>query len=155
MMSPTDPIKTLLEGFPVIESRAVQWGEQDSFGHVNNTVHFRWLETSRIAYAIRTGMMDDHETEGIGMILASVACDYRRQLRFPDVVHVGARVVRIGRTSLTMEHKIISQNLEALAAEGRATLVVFDYKANAPRPVPDSVRRAIEALEGRLFPMRG
>lgn len=148
-MSEPDEIKALLEGFPVIETRPVQWGEQDSFGHVNHAVYFRWYETSRIAYAQRVGLMDLHATKGIGSILASVTSDYRRQLTFPDIVHVGARVVRIGRTSLSMEHKLVSQTQGALAAEGRATLVVFDYKANAPIPAPDSIRRAIEELEGR------
>jgi len=150
MVEPEE-IKTLLEGFPVIEARPVQWGEQDSFGHVNHAVYFRWYETSRIAYAQRVGLMGLHKAEGIGSILASVTCDYRRQLTFPDLVYIGARVVRIGRTSLTMEHKLVSREQGVLAAEGRATLVVFDYKANASRPVPDSVRRAIEELEGRSF----
>lgn len=154
-MSEPDPtkIKALLDGFPVVESRPVQWGEQDAFGHVNNAVHFRWYETSRIAYTARVGLMDLHKTDGLGVILAAVACDYRRQLQFPDVVFIGARVARIGRKSLTMEHQIISREQGALVAEGRATLVVFDYKANESRPVPDSIRRAIEELEGRTFPM--
>jgi len=152
-MSEPAPIKTLLEGFPVVESRPVQWGEQDSFGHVNHAVYFRWYETARIAYAERVGLMELQKNEGIGSILASVSCDYRRQLRYPDVVHSAVRVIRIGRTSLTMEHKLISQEGSALAAEGRATLVAFDYKTNETRRVPDSVRRAIEELEGRSFPM--
>jgi len=151
-MSVPEEIMALLEGFPVVEARPAQWGEQDPFGHVNHAVYFRWYETSRIAYAQRVGLMDLHKAEGIGTILASVSCDYRRQLMFPDTVYIGARVVRIGRTSLAMEHKIISGEQGSLAAEGRATLVVFDYKANAPHPVPDSVRRTIEELEGRAFP---
>lgn len=154
-MSEPDPIKSLLEGFPVVESRPVQWGEQDSFGHVNHAVYFRWYETARIAYAERVGLMDLHKGEGIGSILASITCDYRRQLRYPDVIHSAVRVIGIGRTSLTMEHALISREQGALAAEGRATLVVFDYKANAPRPVPDSVRRVIEELEGRSFATSG
>lgn len=150
-MNAPPEIAKLLEGFPVIESRPVQWGEQDAFGHVNHAVYFRWYETSRIAYAQRVGLMALHRSEGIGSILASVTCDYRRQITYPDFVYIGARVVRIGRTSLSMEHKIISREWGALAAEGRATLVVFDYTANEPKPAPDSVRRAIEELEGRSF----
>lgn len=150
-MSAPQEIEKLLEGFPVIETRPVQWGEQDAFGHVNHAVYFRWCETSRITYAQRVGLMALHQTEGVGSILASVTCDYRRQVTYPDQVYIGARVVRIGRTSLSMEHKLVSREWGGLAAEGRATLVVFDYKANEPKPVPESVRRAIEELEGRSF----
>jgi hypothetical protein len=46
-----------------------------------------------------------------------------------------------------MEHKIFSQAQLALAAEGTSTLVVFDYEANRPHPVPDEIRKAMEALE--------
>jgi len=32
----------------------------------------------------------------IGPILAAIACNYRRQLKFPDTVHIGARITRVG-----------------------------------------------------------
>lgn len=148
MSIPTE-LDTLLEGFPVVIVQPVQWGEQDAFGHVNHVVYFRWYESARIAYARKVGLMELHESRKIGPILASVSNDYRRQLTYPDAVHVGVRVSRIGRASFSMEHKIFSAGQGALAAEGTSTLVVFDYEANRPHPVPDAVRRAIEDLEGR------
>ena len=87
----------------------------------------------------------------VGPILASIACDYRRQITFPDTVHVGSRVTRIGRTSFAMEHALVSASGRAVAAEGRSTLVVFDYNANTPVPVPDDVRLAIAGLEGKTL----
>ena len=148
-MNTSPEIDALLDGFPVVIALPVQWGEQDAFGHVNHVIYFRWYESSRIAYAQKVGLMELHESERIGPILASVSNDYRRQLTFPDSVHVGVRVSRIGRASIAMEHKIISRSQVAVAAEGTSTLVVFDYKTNTPHPVPDPVRRAIEDLEGR------
>jgi acyl-CoA thioester hydrolase len=144
-------LKTLLSEFPVVVSQPVQWGEQDSLGHVNHVVHFRWYETARIAYFLRIGLMDMHKTERIGPIIASVANDYRRQVNYPDTVDIGVRVTRIGRSSFDMEHKIFSRNEGALAAEGKSTLVVFDYQTNKSHAVPSRIRHAIEALEGRAF----
>jgi acyl-CoA thioester hydrolase len=80
-----------------------------------------------------------------------VANDYRRQLTYPDSVHIAVRVSRIGRSSLGMEHKIISQNDQAIAAEGTSTVVIFDYQTNKSHPVPARIRHAIEHLEGRTF----
>lgn len=148
-MNTSQKLDALLDGFPVVVVLPVQWGEQDSFGHVNHVVYFRWYESSRIAYAQKVGLMDMHRSQRIGPILASVSNDYRRQLTFPDTVHVGVRVSRIGRASIAMEHRIVSRSQLALAAEGTSTLVVFDYQANKPHPVPDAIRRAIEDLEGR------
>jgi acyl-CoA thioester hydrolase len=59
------------------------------------------------------------------------------------------RVTRIGRSSIGFEHRIVSEAQGALAAEGTSTVVVIDYDDGRPRPVPESVRQAIEQLEGR------
>lgn len=144
-------MKALLAEYAVVVVQPVQWGEQDALGHVNHVTYFRWYETARIAYFLRIGLMDMHKHERIGPILASVSNDYRRQINYPDTVHIAVRVTRIGRSSLDMEHKILSQNDHALAAEGRSTLVVFDYQANKSHPVPARIRHAIEGLEGKTF----
>ena len=144
-------MKAALAGFPLVIVQPVQWGEQDPLGHVNHVTYFRWYETARIAYFLKVGLMDMHKNERIGPILASVANDYRSQITYPDTVHIGVRVARIGRSSMDMEHKIFSQNDHALAAEGKSTLVVFDYQANKSHPVPARIRHAIENLEGRTF----
>src|ERR1043165_9714511 len=93
-----------LAGFPVVISVVLQWGDQDAFGHVNNTVYLRWFESSRIAYGNLAGLELTAGGHQIGPILARLSCNYRRQLTFPDRVHVGARITRIGNSSLDMEH---------------------------------------------------
>jgi acyl-CoA thioester hydrolase len=150
-MDAEQKLKSLLAGYPVVIVQPVQWGEQDALGHVNNVAYFRWYESARIAYFLKIGLMEMHKHERIGPILASVANDYRRQVNYPDTVHVGVRVTRIGRSSLDMEHAIFSQNDDALVAEGRSTLVVFDYQTNKSHPVPARIRHAIEGLEGKTF----
>ena len=108
----------------------VQWGDQDAFGHVNNTVYFRWYESARIAYLERLAMADQNSAIGLGPILAAIGSNYRRQVRFPDRVIIGSRVTRIGRTSFTMEHAVWSTAQAALVADGHSTVVVFDYAAH-------------------------
>lgn len=139
----------LLAEYPVTIALPVQWGDQDSFGHVNNTVYFRWFESARIAYCMRLGLSG--KAEAIGPILASITCNFRRQLTFPDTVHIGARVSRIGRTSLTMEHLAISERTGSVVADGPSVLVIFDYDAGKPHAVPGKIRESIEALEGKSF----
>jgi acyl-CoA thioester hydrolase len=139
----------LLAEFPVVISIPVQWGDQDAFGHVNNTVPHRWFESARIELFGRIGLLDLRKEQGIGPILAAVACDYRRQINFPDTVQVGIRVARVGRSSIGFEHAIVSEAQGAVVAEGTSTTVVFDYQAHKSHPVPETVRRAVEALDGR------
>ena len=138
-----------LDEFPVTIEVPVWWGDQDAFGHVNNTVYLRWFESARIAYSERSGLADLYRTRKVGPILASISCQFRRQVRYPEVVRVGARVTRIGRTSLTMDHLAVSRSEGAIVAEGSSVLVVFDYGSNTSFPVPESLREAIGRLEGR------
>ena len=137
-----------MDEFPVSIEIPVQWGDQDAFRHVNNTVYLRWFESSRIAYSRQAGLWDLLATANIGPILASIRCDYRRPLTYPDTVRVGSRVVKIGRTSLTIEHRVLGLASGEVAAEGVAVLVLYDYNKAEPCPIPDQVRRAIQALEG-------
>jgi acyl-CoA thioester hydrolase len=143
----TDAKHALLAKFPVVIRIPVQWGDQDALGHVNNIIPHRWFESARIALFGRIGILDSRKETGIGSILAATSCDYRRQITFPDVVQVGIRVARIGRTSIGFEHAIVSETQNAIVAEGTSTSVVFDYHASKPHPVPDEIRRAIEGLD--------
>jgi acyl-CoA thioester hydrolase len=141
----------LREGFHAWIALPIQWGDQDAFGHVNNTVYLRWCESSRIDYGQRVGLSQTGMGQDIGPILAAISCNYRRQLTYPDTVHIGARITKIGNSSLKMEHRIVSQLLGAVAADGDSTLVAFDYAAQRPVPVPAAIRAAIEQLEGISF----
>jgi acyl-CoA thioester hydrolase len=143
-----EPRPPELADHPVIMPWPVQWGDQDSFGHVNNVVYFRWLESARIEYFAHA-QMPTGQNKSVGPILASVKCDYRRQLNFPDTVLVSTSIAAIGRTSLRMVHRIYSTAQRAVVAEGDSTLVLFDYDAQRPVAVSEEIRARIEKLEGR------
>jgi acyl-CoA thioester hydrolase len=140
----------LLAGYQVSIELPVLWGDMDAFGHVNNTIYFRWFESARVEYLHRISLESDRSTAKYGPILASVKCDFRRQVKFPDVMTIGARITRLGRTSMSMAHAIASREQNAIVAEGDSTIVVFDYAANKPLAIPPELRAAITTLEGRL-----
>jgi len=137
--------------FPILVVQPVQWGDQDAFGHVNNTIYLRWFESGRVAYFDRIGLSEMMRQSKIGPILASLTCNYRRQVTYPDQVRIGTRVSRIGHTSLTLEHRITSDSSQSIVTEGTSTIVAFDYAQNRPVPVPEALRREIALLEGRTF----
>ncbi len=143
--------RVVLTEFPIVANFPLHWGDQDAFGHVNNIVYLLWCETARVEYLIRVGLWPPLPPDGIAPILASIACDYRRPLTYPDTVHVGARVTRIGNSSFTMQQHIISETLGTLVAEVSSVLVVLDFSRNETVPVPGNVRKAIEQLEGRTL----
>lgn len=148
-MAADTEISPLLCDYPVVVTLPVQWGEQDLYGHVNNAVYFRWYETARVAYAERVGFTQLLETHGLGPILAAIQCNYRRQLKYPDQIQIGARVTRLGRSSFNMEHRLISLGQQEIVADGDSTIVCFNYAQQRSARLPEEMRRAVEALEGK------
>jgi acyl-CoA thioester hydrolase len=136
-----------LEGFQVWVDVAVAWGDMDAFAHVNNTVYFRWFETSPIAYLERIGFRTGAGVPmKIGPILASTGCRFRRPVTFPDRIRVGARVTEIMEDRLIFEHRVMSHTSGALVAEGTGVVVTYDYERGIKAKVPDAVREAIASL---------
>lgn len=141
------PSHQLLSGFPVAVSYPLHWGDQDAFGHVNNTLYLRWAESARIAYLGRIGVWSPGADLVVGPILASIQCNFRIPLTYPDTVVAGSRITRLGNSSLVMVHRIVSEGHNAVAAELESTLVLYDYRKARPVTIPAQIRDAIAALE--------
>jgi acyl-CoA thioester hydrolase len=100
-----------------------------------------------VAYLLRLGLETWLNPTELGPILAQISCNYKRQLHFPDDVLIGTRINRLGQTSLTMEHSLVSRRQNAIVAESSSVIVVFNYLTQRPAPIPAEVRVAIRELE--------
>jgi acyl-CoA thioester hydrolase len=140
-----------LEGFPITLRFPVHWSEMDAYGHVNNSRYFVWFESARIDYLSHIGLVSAGHS-GMGPILASTHADFLKPVVFPANVLAGARVSRIGRSSITMEYAVVDADRSTLYARGGAVIVTIRYPEYEKMQVPPEVRAAIETLEGRSFP---
>ena len=122
------PPSEALPGFPAVVTLAIQWGDQDAYQHVNNTVPLRWFESARFAYVETIGATELLSTMQLGPILASISCRYRRQLKYPDLVQIGARVTQLGNSSMTIEHAVHS-DLGNRRSIGRHNCCVGEFAA--------------------------
>ncbi len=138
-----------LDDFPVQLKIPVLWGDQDLFRHVNNCVHIRWFESARVAYW-DAGMRNVMDRNRWGPILVNVTCNYQKQIRYPDTIHVGARMAKIGNSSLTLAHAIYSENDAAVAAAGHSIVVMFDYELQKSMQITPALRAAIDEIEGNV-----
>ena len=71
-------------------------------GHVNNIVYFRYFESARLAYFERVGFLDEMKRSGVGPILATTQCRFRKPLTYPDRIRVGATVKNLREDHFTM-----------------------------------------------------
>lgn len=142
----------LLNDFPVAVSFPLHWGDQDAFGHVNNTLYLRWAESARIEYLSRIGVWSPSAELAVGPILAAIHCNFRIPLTYPDTVYAASRVTRIGNTSFEMVHRIVSVRHNAVAADLESTLVLYDCTTGKPVPVPAEIREVIARVEQSAQP---
>jgi acyl-CoA thioester hydrolase len=133
-----------MDGYPVQLEVPIAWGDLDAFGHVNNTVFFRWFESARMAYFERIGIPVERP-EGKGAILATTTCDFLAEVTYPATVTVGARVSNIGNTSFVMEYGVAREGVSV--GRGSGVLVFIDYQTGEKHRVPDDMRAAIASLE--------
>ncbi len=134
-----------LPDFPILVPLVVQWGDMDAFAHVNNVVYLRWFESARMALLSAVGFVSG---DGVGPILHSQSCRYRRPLYAPDEIVAAARVVDVKEDRFDVELALWSANTQAVAATGAATMVSFDYATQTKAALPSSVRASLAALSG-------
>ena len=135
-----------LEGYSEVIRFPVHWGEMDALGHVNHIRYIAWFETARMALFGRLGLTETGDTP-MGPILASVSCDYTAPVEWPADVAVGARIGRVGRTSLVTEYAVfVDGDTPVEVARGQAVIVLFNYREGVTVPVPEPLRDAIAAL---------
>jgi acyl-CoA thioester hydrolase len=135
-----------LPDFPIVVSIPVAWGELDAYGHVNNIVFFRQFESARIALLDAIDFRDPQHNDGVGPILHSTQCRFRRPLSYPDTVHVGARVSGVEADRFVLEFRTYSLALQALAAEGSGIIVAYHYEEARKAPLSERVRQNMARL---------
>jgi acyl-CoA thioester hydrolase len=118
-----------------------RWRDLDAFGHVNNSNFLTYLEEARI----RWFQTFDGEWVNAAMapLLAAVQLNYRAPIDYPSAIQVELFAERIGNTSLTVGHRILSADGSTLHADGHVVMVWIDRATGRPIPLPDLVLKAL------------
>ncbi|KAJ3406583.1 hypothetical protein HDU80_010880 [Chytriomyces hyalinus] len=143
-----------LVNYPSLITLPVQWGDQDAYGHVNNVSYMRYFESGRIAYfdqVIGTRLSPkDHadfiQGKRVGPILKKASISYRRVVQYPDTLTVGVRIdpKSVGKDRFDQEFLLVSHGTGSVVADGRATVVTFDYEKGTKADIPPLILRAFE-----------
>ncbi len=126
---------------------AIRWGDMDAYGHVNNTVYFRYMETARIELVEQLGYGLSEKSSADGTpVIANAFCNFLRQLDYPGEVLVRSYVGAVGRSSFDTYHEMLrAGDDKTVCASGGATVVWADLAAQRSVPLPDALRARLEA----------
>ena len=122
-----------------------RWKDNDVYGHVNNVEYYSYFDTVINTYLIREGGLDIHRGAQIGYCVES-HCRFDAPLAFPETVHAGLRVARIGTSSVRYEIGLFREDDETPAAEGWFVHVFIDRSTGRPAPLDGPLRAALERL---------
>ncbi len=137
-----------LPGFRHSFPLQVRWSDMDSLGHVNNARFLTYSEDARFSYIHGAGLRAVRPDRP-GLIIAKIVIEFRQPLLISDDVIICTRCVRLGKSSLDMEHWVTRRKDGDLqiVAQATATIVIYDYDANKSTPIPDDWRALIKAYE--------
>ncbi len=123
--------------------------DNDVYGHVNNVVYYSYFDTVVNEYLISSGALDIERSKVIGLVIET-RCRFFRPLTFPDVVHAGLRVARLGDSSVRYEIGLFKDEEDAAAAQGHFVHVYVDRETRKPTALPEALREALEKIRAGL-----
>ena len=120
---------------------ALRWRDLDAFNHVNNSNFLTYLEEARIRWF--ASWDGEWVNETMAPLMAAVQLNYRMPIPYPSDVVVELFTDRVGTSSATIGHRIVSENGATLYCDGHVVVVWIDRASGRPIPLPDAVRAAM------------
>ncbi len=135
--------------FPVVYRRKVRFSDSDAQGVVFNANYLAYWDDAITDYFEAAGVpWDDLTGRGFDLLLAHADIDFRSAGRIGDTLATGARVAKVGATSLTFELRTWAEDGDRTVVEGREVQVIVDAATHQPVPVPEFLSGAIAELQG-------
>ena len=122
-----------------------RWADNDSYGHVNNTVYYEWFDSAVNQWLVEQSLLDLAASGPIAMA-AETGCRFIESLAFPGEVDVGIAVERLGSSSVTYRIGVFAAGEGRAAAQGHFTHVCVDRESRRPVPLPAAWRTALAEL---------
>jgi acyl-CoA thioester hydrolase len=123
--------------------------DNDVYGHVNNVVYYSYFDTVVNEYLISSGSLDIERSRVIGLVIET-RCRFFRPITFPDAVHAGLRVARLGNSSVRYEVGLFRNDEDTAAAQGHFVHVYVDRETRRPAALPAEMREALERIRAGL-----
>ena len=131
--------------FKVWRRFTTRWADNDSYGHVNNTVFYQWFDSAVNAWLVEQGLLDIHGGDPIALVVQT-RCTYFYPLEFPQDVEVGLAVAELRRSSVRYRIGVFADAEKTAAAQGEFVHVLVDRDSRRPVEMPAKWRAALEAI---------
>ena len=128
-----------------VSQQRIRWGDMDAFGHVNNTLYFRFMEQCRIEWLEEVFGPTIAGEEG--PVIVNAHCNFRRQMKYPASILVQMSAGHLGRTSVETTYVIRdAADEQIIYADGAAKIVWVDFKKEKSTALPEKLRQLLTSL---------
>jgi len=127
------------------QAMPTRWADNDVYGHVNNSVYYFFFDTLVNEWLINQGLLEIGKSETIGLVVGT-SCNFFAPITYPDLIHGGLRVSKIGSSSVTYEIGLFANDDEECAAKGHFVHVYVDEKTRRPVKLSNDMRAKLDGL---------
>ncbi|WP_028389437.1 acyl-CoA thioesterase [Legionella fairfieldensis] len=117
---------------------AIEWGDMDALGHVNNARYFDYFQQARIEWmeSIQLDMR-----QNTGPVVIQLSCTFLKPIVYPATLTLNSSLYNPGRTSIMLDHEIYQDN--ELMTQGSSKIVWIDYQQKKAIPLPETIRNLL------------
>jgi acyl-CoA thioester hydrolase len=138
----------------------LRFGDEDSYGHINNVRFVQYLEDARIRLTLeptRSGTFSAATPSDTFTLVARTEIEYLAPLNFStDPAAVDIWVVRIGSSSFDLGYSIRENDAPGgmVSAVASTTMILVSRDTGRPVALNEGQRAALEAFAGPPVPFR-
>ena len=132
--------------FAVLRPIPTRWMDNDHYGHVNNVAYYSFFDTAVNGFLIDATGTDIRDLPAIG-IVAESGCQFLEALSFPETIHAGIGLERLGTTSVVYRLALFREGQDQPCAVGRFVHVYVDRATRRPVAIPAVIKAVLEGLK--------
>ena len=122
-----------------------RWMDNDVYGHVNNVNYYSYFDTVVNQYLIEQGVLDIQKSPVVGLVVQT-GCSYFSSIAFPDLIHAGLRVTKLGNSSVRYEVGLFKNEDQQVSAAGHFIHVYVDRQTQRPVSLPEPLRAVLQQI---------
>ena len=105
----------------IVYERKAFYHETDQMGVIHHSNYFRWLEEARVYFLDKLGL-SYKKMEEIGIIspVVSISADYRKPVKFDDVVLIYIKITKYTGIKLELEYEIRDKQTDEIRVIARS-----------------------------------
>lgn len=132
--------------------RKAFYHETDQMGVIHHSNYFRWLEEARVYFLDELGLSYKHMEE-IGIIspVVSIAAEYKKPVKFDEVVVIYIRITKYTGIKLELEYEIRDKATNELMvkAESKHCFIKDNSVISLKKEYPEFNNKFLEYVENQ------